>query len=247
MLHWLSITAALTLSKTIIWTYPLEKRNRPRPIKQRASALPPNYNGMGFGPVRSLTMPRSLASSRFSMRFSANYSTDFCIRVFGITRGWKAMALKAMVWVDMVTEVGRRFMTAWRKEEVDAPRNREEKRKAGKIINRTRVCTTLLLWFVNRGSRDDLRKAPGSRDVPISPDEVGSRKGSERERSEQGGVVRRPRPPCSTIPLYHPALPSRSRPSISIIVGFSIGTIHLTSIACIISSRGPVRSLSCSP
>ena len=136
------------------------------------------------------------------MRFSANYSIAFCIRAFGITEGWKAMALKAEVWVDMVTEVGRRFMTAWRKEQVDAPRNREEKIKPGKVIkNRTRAGTTLLLWFVNRGSRDDLRQAHGSRDVPISPDEVGSRKGSERKRSEQCWVVQRPRPPCSNIPL----------------------------------------------
>ena len=40
--------------------------------------------------------------------------------------------------------------------------------------------------------------------------------------------------------------PSGLRPSVSIFVGCSIGTIRLTSIACIISSRGPVRSLSCS-
>ena len=62
---------------------------------------------------------------------------------------------------------------------------------------------TLLLWFVNRGSRGDLRETHGSRDVPISLDEVGSRKGSERKRSEQGGVVRGPCPPCSNIPLDH--------------------------------------------
>ena len=33
---------------------------------------------------------------------------------FGITGDWKAMALK--VWVEAVTEGGRRFMAAWRKE-----------------------------------------------------------------------------------------------------------------------------------
>ena len=32
------------------------------------------------------------------------------IRAFGITRDWKATALKAEVWVDTVTEGGRRFM-----------------------------------------------------------------------------------------------------------------------------------------
>ena len=44
------------------------------------------------------------------------------IRVFGMTGDWKAMALKAEVWVEAVTEGGRRFITAWRKEEEDAAR-----------------------------------------------------------------------------------------------------------------------------
>ena len=39
------------------------------------------------------------------------------IRAFGIAGDWKAMALKAEVWVDAVTEGGRRFMATWRKEE----------------------------------------------------------------------------------------------------------------------------------
>ena len=43
------------------------------------------------------------------------------------------------------------------------------------------VGTTSLLWFVNSGQGGDLREAHESRDVPISPDEVGSRKGSERK------------------------------------------------------------------
>ena len=34
------------------------------------------------------------------------------IRAFGMTGDWKAMALKAEVWVEEVTEGGRRFMTA---------------------------------------------------------------------------------------------------------------------------------------
>ena len=42
------------------------------------------------------------------------------IRAFGITGDWKTMALKAEVWVEAVTEGGRRFMAAWREEEEDA-------------------------------------------------------------------------------------------------------------------------------
>ena len=37
------------------------------------------------------------------------------IRAFGITGDWKATVLKAEVWVEAVTEGGRRFMAAWRK------------------------------------------------------------------------------------------------------------------------------------
>ena len=51
--------------------------------------------------------------------------TDFVqsdIRAFGITGDWKATALEAEAWVDTVMEGGRRFMAAWRKEEVDAAR-----------------------------------------------------------------------------------------------------------------------------
>ena len=39
------------------------------------------------------------------------------IRAFGITGDWKTMALKAEVWVEAVTEGGRRFLAAWRGEE----------------------------------------------------------------------------------------------------------------------------------
>ena len=39
------------------------------------------------------------------------------------------MALKAEVWVEAVTEGGRRFMAAWREEEEDAARHRQEKRE----------------------------------------------------------------------------------------------------------------------
>ena len=37
------------------------------------------------------------------------------IRASGIAGDWKATALKAEVWVEAVTEGGRRFMAAWRK------------------------------------------------------------------------------------------------------------------------------------
>ena len=37
------------------------------------------------------------------------------VRAFGTTGDWKATALKAEVWVDTVTEGGRRFMAEWRK------------------------------------------------------------------------------------------------------------------------------------
>ena len=62
------------------------------------------------------------------------------IRAFGITGVWKATALKAEVWVETVAEGGRRFMAAWRKEDVDAARHRQEKREAtrlGKLLSHT--------------------------------------------------------------------------------------------------------------
>ena len=62
------------------------------------------------------------------------------IRAFGITRDWKAMALKAEVWVEAITEDARRFMAAWREEEEDAARHRQEKREAttlGKLLSHT--------------------------------------------------------------------------------------------------------------
>ena len=40
------------------------------------------------------------------------------------------MALKAEVWVEAVTEGGRRFMAAWREEEEDTARHCQEKREA---------------------------------------------------------------------------------------------------------------------
>ena len=41
------------------------------------------------------------------------------IRAFGIAGDWKANALDTEVWIETVTEGGRRFMAAWRKEDVD--------------------------------------------------------------------------------------------------------------------------------
>ena len=40
----------------------------------------------------------------------------------------KVTTLEADVWVETATEGGRRFMAAWRKEEVDAARHCQEKR-----------------------------------------------------------------------------------------------------------------------
>ena len=52
------------------------------------------------------------------------------IRAFGIVVDWKATAVEAEVWVESLTESGRRFMAAWRKEEVDPARHRQEKTEA---------------------------------------------------------------------------------------------------------------------
>ena len=43
------------------------------------------------------------------------------------------MALKAEVWVEAVTEGGRRFMAAWREEKEDAAGHRQEKREATRL------------------------------------------------------------------------------------------------------------------
>ena len=43
------------------------------------------------------------------------------------------MALKAEIWVEAVTEGGRRFMAAWREEEENAERHRQEKREATRL------------------------------------------------------------------------------------------------------------------
>ena len=53
---------------------------------------------------------------------------------------WKAMVLKAEVWVEAVAGGGRRFMAAGREEEEDAARDRQEEREAtrlGKLLSHT--------------------------------------------------------------------------------------------------------------
>ena len=55
------------------------------------------------------------------------------IRAFGITGDWETMAVMAKVWVEAVTKGGRRFMAAWREEEEDAARHRQEKREATRL------------------------------------------------------------------------------------------------------------------
>ena len=55
------------------------------------------------------------------------------IRAFGIAGDWKAMALKAEVWIEAVTEGGRRFMAAWSEEEEDAAGHRQEKGEATRL------------------------------------------------------------------------------------------------------------------
>ena len=55
------------------------------------------------------------------------------IRAFSKTGGWKTMALKAEVWVEAVMEGGRRFMAAWREEEEDAARHRQEKKEVTRL------------------------------------------------------------------------------------------------------------------
>ena len=59
------------------------------------------------------------------------FLTQSDIRAFDIAGDWKATVLKVLeaeVWVETVTEGGRRFMAAWRKEEVDAARYCHKKR-----------------------------------------------------------------------------------------------------------------------
>ena len=61
------------------------------------------------------------------------------IRAFGMTGDWETMAVKAEVWVEAVTEGGRRFMAAWRQEEEDAARHRQKREatRLGKLQSHT--------------------------------------------------------------------------------------------------------------
>ena len=55
------------------------------------------------------------------------------VRAFGIPGNWMTTALDEGVWNDTVFEGGRRFMVAWRKEEENAARTRQEKREKEKV------------------------------------------------------------------------------------------------------------------
>ena len=60
------------------------------------------------------------------------------IPAFGITGNWKAMALKAEVWVEAVPEGGQRFMAAWRKKRKTRPDiARRERNETGKLLSHT--------------------------------------------------------------------------------------------------------------
>ena len=48
------------------------------------------------------------------------------------------MALKTEVWVEAVTEGGRRFMATWREEDEDAARHRQGRQRDWESCNRTR-------------------------------------------------------------------------------------------------------------
>ena len=72
----------------------------------------------------------------------ARLRTEYAIRnqFFFVILEALLLALKAEVWVDAVTEGGRRFMAAWREEEKNAARHRQEKREAtrlGKLLSHT--------------------------------------------------------------------------------------------------------------
>ena len=57
------------------------------------------------------------------------------IRAFGIAGDWKATALETQLWVETVTEGGRRFMVACRKKEVDAVRHHLKNKEAASLAN----------------------------------------------------------------------------------------------------------------
>ena len=62
------------------------------------------------------------------------------VRTFGIAGDWKAV-LEVEVWVEMVTEGGRRFVTPLRKDEVSAARYRQENIEATIVDEPKESCT----------------------------------------------------------------------------------------------------------
>ena len=63
------------------------------------------------------------------------------IRAFGTTGDWKTMTLKAEVWVEAVTEGGRRFMAAWREEEEEARQTSPGEERGNEPTSRRNHCT----------------------------------------------------------------------------------------------------------
>ena len=100
--------------------------------KMQASSPPvitPNRSQSNLDDM--ITLPRPIQSVGMDLHDVSGTSGD-----------WKATALNAEVWVETVTEGGRRFMAAWRKEEADAARYRQEKREAtrlGTLLSQTGV------------------------------------------------------------------------------------------------------------
>ena len=86
---------------------------------------------MSGGRLPKRIMFRSLESAVWRGRGGEEKGWTNCvqsdIRAFAITGDWKAMALKAGLWVEAVTEGGRKFMAAWKEEKEDAARHRQEK------------------------------------------------------------------------------------------------------------------------
>ena len=99
---------------------------------------------MSFGRLRKRIMLRNVEGAVRRGRGGKEKEWTDCvqndIRAFGITGDWKVMTLNAEVWVEALTEGGRRFIAAWREEYKDAARHRQEKREAtrlGKLLSHT--------------------------------------------------------------------------------------------------------------
>ena len=70
---------------------------------------------------------------RMRKRGPVSYQVQSNIRAIGIAEEWKATALRTEMWVETVTECGRRFIAVWRKEEVDAARHCQEERETTRL------------------------------------------------------------------------------------------------------------------